>query len=187
MQWMGTCLWAQLGATDRAFTKLWVFLPWIWAGILYPILPGHTDRLLESAPPHWWLCSVTHLLFCLNLKEVPVHSKLCSPGALASRRPSEELSKVCLTHPLLSRAGLPSLNTPWLTETDTDPLADTETEVIWVQSWILLDFPSGLLMQSEQGSRIHWRKTHCSRQGRAKRTALYLSWLLICIHRTCKV
>lgn len=189
MQQVGTCCWAQLpcacvasrehslGPQTETAIKLRVFLPWIWAGILYPSLPGHTDRLLESAPLPWCLCSVTSQIFCLNLKEVPVHSKLCSPGALASRRPSEE--QVCLTHALLSRAVLPSLNTPWW--------ADTETEVIWVQPWILLDFPFGLLMQSEQESRIHWRKTHCSRQGRAKRVALYLSWPLICIHRTCKV
>lgn len=189
MQRVGTCCWAQLphacvasrehslGPQTETFIKLWVFLPWIWAGILYPSLPGHTDRLLESAPPHWCLYSVTNLLFCLNLKEIPVPSKLSSPGALTSRWPSEE--QTCLTHPLFPRAVLPSLNTPWW--------ADTETQVIRVQSWILLDFSSVLLMQSEQESRVHWRKTHCSRQGRAKRAALHLSWPLICIPRMCKV
>lgn len=189
MQGVGTCCWGQLphacvasrehglGPQTETSIKLWVFLPWIWAGILYPSLPGHTDRLLESAPPHWYLYSVTNLLFCLNLKGVPVHSKLCSPEALTSRRPCDE--QASLTHPLLPRAVLPSLNAPWW--------ANTETEVIQVQSWILLDFSSGLLMQSEQESRVHWRKTHCSRQGRAKKAALHLACPVICIHRICKV
>lgn len=158
--------------------KLWVFLPGIWAGILYLSLPRHTDRLLESAPAYWCLYSETNLLLCLNLKEVPVHSKLCSPGALTSRLyelwctgmlysfPALQSCAAKSEHPLMGR------HRNW---SDLAPVMDPPAFPHWVTHAV------------RAGEQNALEKNSLHRQGRAKRAALYLSWPLICSHRICKV
>lgn len=103
----GSTAWGQ----NRDFHKAKYSCPKSGQEYFTPKSPAWTHRWAVG------VSSPTLMSVCCDKyrKEVPVHSKWRSPGALVSRQPSDKQG--CLTDPLLSRAVLPSLNTPWWADT----------------------------------------------------------------------
>lgn len=112
--------------------------------MLYPSLSVHTDRLLESSPPHWLLCSVTRLLICLNLERSPCAQQTV---LMQSTRPTVSLWGTGMPY------SCPALSTPELCCQPRTSLArQTQKLELAGSSHESSQTPDELFMQSEQES-----------------------------------